>query len=131
MQKEPWVHAALRALTLYEVGEWQEGLAETARVCAAAATEQSAREGAMVLLVLAAAAGYARQALEVLTASPAADALEPLVVGLRIYLGESPLVAQEILEVGKDVAERIRQMQAARQKSPTPPAAPPAPSRTQ
>jgi DNA polymerase III delta prime subunit len=39
--------------------------------------------------------------------------LEPLIVGLRIFLGEEhPLVAQEILEVGKDIADRIRGKQA-------------------
>ena len=33
--------------------------------------------------------------------------LEPLVVGLQIFLGEEPVIAQEILEVGRDVAKRI------------------------
>jgi hypothetical protein len=65
---------------------------------------------AAILLGAAAAAGYAPQALEMLMASPAAEALEPLAVGLRIYLGESPLVAQEILEVGNDIAQHIRVM---------------------
>jgi hypothetical protein len=39
--------------------------------------------------------------------------LEPLVVGLKIFLGEEhPLVPQEIFEVGKDIADRIRSKQA-------------------
>ena len=39
--------------------------------------------------------------------------LEPLIVGLRIFFGEErPLVAQEIFEMGKDVADRIRTKQA-------------------
>jgi DNA polymerase III delta prime subunit len=39
--------------------------------------------------------------------------IEPLVIGLRIFLGEErPLVAQEIFEVGKDIADRIRSTQA-------------------
>jgi hypothetical protein len=41
--------------------------------------------------------------------SKAADKFEPLIVGLKIFLGEEPQVAQEILEVGQDIAERIRQ----------------------
>jgi DNA-binding transcriptional ArsR family regulator len=38
--------------------------------------------------------------------------LEPLIVGLRIFFGEKhPLVAQEVFEVGQDVADRIRAKQ--------------------
>jgi DNA polymerase III delta prime subunit len=40
-------------------------------------------------------------------------AIKQLIVGLRIFLGEDrPLVAQEIFEVGKDIADRIRTKQA-------------------
>jgi hypothetical protein len=38
--------------------------------------------------------------------------LEPLIVGLQIYLNESPRAPQEILEVGQDVAQRIRDLEA-------------------
>jgi DNA polymerase III delta prime subunit len=39
--------------------------------------------------------------------------LEPFVVGLKIFLGEErPLVAQEIFEIGKDIADHIRSTQA-------------------
>jgi hypothetical protein len=39
--------------------------------------------------------------------------LELFVAGLKIFLGEDrPLVAQEIFEVGKDIADRIRTKQA-------------------
>ena len=55
-----------------------------------------------------AAAGHARKLLDLVTETPAADPLEPLLIGLRVSLGEAPTVAQEILEVGTDVAERIR-----------------------
>jgi predicted transcriptional regulator len=38
--------------------------------------------------------------------------IEPLVIGLRIFLGEErPLVAQEVFEVGKDIADLIRSKQ--------------------
>jgi hypothetical protein len=40
--------------------------------------------------------------------------MEPLAVGLRIFSGESVLVAKEILEIGQDVAERIRAIAASR-----------------
>jgi hypothetical protein len=43
---------------------------------------------------------------------------EPLIVGLKIFLGEKrPLVAQEIFEMGKDIADRIRTKQAELAKS--------------
>jgi hypothetical protein len=39
--------------------------------------------------------------------------LEAFVVGLKIFLGEKrPLVAQEIFEIGKDIADHIRSTQA-------------------
>jgi tetratricopeptide (TPR) repeat protein len=55
----------------------------------------------------AAAAGYPGQALLVLQKTPWASHLEPLITGLQISLGEEPTIAQEILEVGRDVAKRI------------------------
>jgi hypothetical protein len=56
-----------------------------------------------------AAAGHGPAALKILTESPSAQLLEPLIVGLRLSLGEDVLVATEILEVGKDVAEQIEE----------------------
>lgn len=67
-------------------------------------------------LISTAASGYAKEALDLATQSKAATNLEPLIVGLKIVLGERPLVAQEIFEVGQDVAERIRERQANQEK---------------
>jgi hypothetical protein len=75
------------------------------------------RESATDFLIQAAAAGYAREALELLVQSKGAEVLEPLVVGLRIYLGETPQVAKEIVEIGQDVAERIREVAQAQKGS--------------
>jgi tetratricopeptide (TPR) repeat protein len=58
-----------------------------------------------------AAVGYASTILININVSSVTQYLEPLVVGLQIFLGEEPLVAQEILEVGQDVAQRIRERQ--------------------
>ena len=55
----------------------------------------------------AAASDYAEEVLTSLEKTPGASILEPLVAGLQIFLGEEPVIAQEILEVGRDVAERI------------------------
>jgi hypothetical protein len=59
-----------------------------------------------------AGAGYEREALEMLRESASAELLEPLLVGLRLYLGEDVKAAAEILEVGKDVAKRIEKRRA-------------------
>jgi tetratricopeptide (TPR) repeat protein len=64
-------------------------------------------------IIDASAAGYTSQSLTILNESIAATKLLPLIIGLRIFLGEErPLVAQEIFEIGKDVADRIRTKQA-------------------
>jgi DNA-binding transcriptional regulator GbsR (MarR family) len=68
-------------------------------------------EEPMLRYLAIAAAGQAATLLEQVSKSDAAPQLEPLIVGLRIFLGESPIVAQEILEIGQDVAQRIRDLQ--------------------
>jgi tetratricopeptide (TPR) repeat protein len=67
------------------------------------------------LLLLIASTGHAAKILEIVRESNVAPNLEPLVVGLQIFLGEKPLVAQEILEIGQDVAQLIREKQQAMQ----------------
>ncbi|MFH2218717.1 MAG: tetratricopeptide repeat protein [Pseudomonadota bacterium] len=57
----------------------------------------------------AAGAGYAGKAIKILEQSPDIQALEPVVVGLKIFLGEEILTAREIKEIGEDVAKRIRE----------------------
>ena len=75
---------------------------------------EKAMEYAIYLFVGLAAAGYANEALEILRDSPSAGILEPLVVGLRLFVGEDVRVAAEILEVGRDVVKRIEERQAER-----------------
>jgi len=58
-------------------------------------------------LIKAASAGKSQEALRILTDSQAASLLEPLVVALRMDLGEKVLVAQEIKEVAEDVLKKI------------------------
>jgi hypothetical protein len=91
--------------------KWKEALEHCPLVLDASASDEEARAKSIDLLTGAAAAGHASAALEKLTASSGAQALEPLAVGLRIYMGETPAVAKEILEVGQDVAQRIRERQ--------------------
>jgi tetratricopeptide (TPR) repeat protein len=72
--------------------------------------EADAKESITNLLLKIAASGDAAKLLQLISGSEAAAQLEPLIVGLRIFLGEEPLVAQEILEIGQDVAQRIREL---------------------
>ncbi|MGA2031741.1 MAG: AAA family ATPase [Thermoguttaceae bacterium] len=76
-------------------------------------------EDATRLFVELAARGEARGALQVLLDSPSRDQLEPLAVGIRIFLGEDVNVAVEIKEIGSDVARRIEQRREALQAKPS------------
>lgn len=56
------------------------------------------------------AAGYANEGLKTLELGSSRGVLEPLITGLKIFLGEKVRAPQEILEVGKDVAKRINEL---------------------
>jgi tetratricopeptide (TPR) repeat protein len=57
------------------------------------------------------AAGFGQECLEIIQGSPSAHLLEPLVVGIKLWLREEVLAPVEILEVGKDVQTKIRYLQ--------------------
>jgi tetratricopeptide (TPR) repeat protein len=54
------------------------------------------------------AAGCGIRALDMLMKSTIAEKVEPLIIGIRIYLGEEVQVATEVMEVAKDVMQRIQ-----------------------
>jgi DNA polymerase III delta prime subunit len=59
-----------------------------------------------------AAIGHTDEAIMILTNSTTLSKAESLIAGLRIFSGEKrPLVAQEIFEMGLDIADRIRSKQ--------------------
>ena len=95
-------------LVLAAQNKWKEAVQAARPLMDAAADYKEAQKSITEFLIQAAAAGDAREGLDLLQNSKGATAVEPLLVGLRIYLGETPQVAKEILEIGKDVAERIR-----------------------
>jgi tetratricopeptide (TPR) repeat protein len=66
---------------------------------------------AIELFIEFAARGYAKEVRKILQNSPSAKYLEPLITGLRLFTGENVQIAAEILELGQDVAERIRNRQ--------------------
>lgn len=66
-------------------------------------------DGAIQLSVELAAAGQGKEALDLLENSEAVRYLEPLVIGLKMYLGEEVKTAPEIKEVAKDIVKRIEE----------------------
>jgi len=109
VEKDPgWRSAHTLAVVYAARARWSEALQASRPVLDAAGRSKEARESATEFVVQAAAAGYAREALNALSISQGAQALEPLLIGLQIFLGEKPKVAKEINEIGQDVADRIR-----------------------
>ena len=74
-------------------------------------TIQSTTDDATELFIELSARGEAKRALQLLIESPAAKELEPLAIGIRLFLGENVKIAAEITEIGYDVAKRISQRQ--------------------
>lgn len=70
---------------------------------------QNTLEHATNLIVEVAARGQAKGVLQILMESPSREQLEPMTVGIRVFLGEDVTVAAEIKEIGQDVARRIQQ----------------------
>jgi len=108
-----WEFSHTLAVVYAAQAKWSEALQACRSVLDAAARSKAARQNATDFLIQAAAAGYTREALNALSTSKGAEMLEPLLVGLQIYLGETPKVAKEIHEIGQDVAERIRDVERA------------------
>lgn len=114
--EENWPIVHTLASILGEEGKWAEALELAPSFLAPADAQERALGDSTEFILSAAAAGFAAEALEVVKNSAARKAFEPLEVGLRIYLGEEPQGAKEIVEVGRDVADRIRKKRSSRQE---------------
>jgi tetratricopeptide (TPR) repeat protein len=57
----------------------------------------------------AAASGYSAESLEILEQSDIQKIMEPLIAGLKIFLGKKVRAPQEVMEIGKDVSKRIKE----------------------
>ena len=104
-------HQHTLACILAAQGKTPEALELASRYLKSVELVENRPQDATELSIELAAAGSGREALEILQRSPSAKFLEPLVVGLRLFLGDDVKAATEILEVGKDVAERIQNRQ--------------------
>ncbi len=54
-------------------------------------------------------AGYADESLKILEQTNIQKVMEPLITGLKIFLGDKVRAPQEVMEIGKDVAKRIKE----------------------
>ena len=120
MKNETWLAVHTLAVILERQSKWQEALKIAPPFFDAAAESDTAILGCIEFAIPAASAGYASEVLRILNESKGKTALEPLEVGLRKFLKESPLTAQEISEVASDVAERILKKQAKADTGPDP-----------
>jgi len=89
------------------LGKGSEALESAGSYIQNADFDERGIEDAIELFVKLAASGHAKEALGLLVNSPAQKHLEPLVVGLKLYMGEDVKTATEIREVAKDVVKRI------------------------
>lgn len=131
-QAESWARAAVEnepsagyyrmtlAMILAANGQWTEALREAKLALADAHVLLFMQPLVTVFFYAAAALGHVAGALAVLSASPAAAKLEPLVVALQILDGQTPNAPHEVLEVAKDIVKKIETHRASTAPATTP-----------
>jgi len=92
---------------LEAIGQWKDAIDTASRFLTHANRPERFVGQLTDFFINVAASGYAEEVLASLGKNSGASILEPLVAGLQIFLGQEPVIAQEILEVGRDVAKRI------------------------
>jgi Tfp pilus assembly protein PilF/DNA-binding transcriptional regulator GbsR (MarR family) len=106
--KNPQIACAL-INTLMKQDKWQEVFQELRVLLTTVTPEGDLIASLTDIFIDIAGAGYGKEAVEILKMGEVKETLKALIVGIQIYLGEQPIAAQEVLEIGKDVAQRIRQ----------------------
>jgi tetratricopeptide (TPR) repeat protein len=102
------VHHTL-ACILSAIGKGKEALPSARRYIQDSVLVENTIEDAIELFVELATSGYAKEALDILVNSPVQQHLEPLVVGLKYFIGEDVKTAAEIQEVANDIVKRIEE----------------------
>jgi tetratricopeptide (TPR) repeat protein len=105
-----WIAVHTLASIMGRRNEWSDALAMSSAFVSAAKDSDIALRGTMDFLIEAAAVGYVDEVLRIVESSPSRAALEPLIVGLKLAKGESPVVAQEISEIARDVSGKIAEL---------------------
>ena len=93
-----WAWAQLGRLMEYlgAIGQWKEAIDIALRFLSHTDRAENLVGQLTDFFINAAASGYAEDVLTLLEKNPGASILEPLVAGLHIFLGEEPIIAQEI-----------------------------------
>lgn len=96
------------ACILSALGRGNEALAHANAYIQDTSFVERTIEDAIELFVELAASGQPKEALKLLLDSEASKHLEPIVVGIKMYIGEDVKTAPEIKEVAKDIVKRIK-----------------------
>jgi hypothetical protein len=105
--KSPQIACEL-LIALMQQDKWQTVLSELRTLLTTVTPEGDLIGSLTDIFIDVAGAGYGKEAVEILKTGEVKETLKSLIVGIQIYLGEQPIAAQEVLEIGKDVAQRIR-----------------------
>ncbi|WP_299410228.1 tetratricopeptide repeat protein [Acaryochloris sp. IP29b_bin.148] len=108
---QEWRYVHTLIVILGDQGKWQDTLEWITCLINTGTDTSEAQTKITGHIIDTAAAGYAQECLTLIENSKAVTTFEPLILGLQIFLGESPHVAHEIFEIGQDVAQRIRDRQ--------------------
>jgi len=97
------------AVILGTMGRWDESLETVQQIAGDNLFVNTRIKEITDYYIDAAVEGYAEGAVKVLEQFPGVDVMEPVLAGLNLASGNEYRTAREILEIGRDVAERIRQ----------------------
>ncbi|MGE5344205.1 MAG: tetratricopeptide repeat protein [Candidatus Omnitrophota bacterium] len=111
IEKEPNVGAYKHtyASILGARGKWKKALVIASEFLIDSQLAKESPNDIISFFIGAAAAGHAKEGLRILKNSPCAPYMEPLIVALQMRVSEDYNAPQEVVEVAKDVLERIRQ----------------------
>jgi tetratricopeptide (TPR) repeat protein len=96
------------AAILGGMGRWEESLKLAQQFLNKEGFIQKEIRTITEYFISAAAEGYAADAIPILEQHADIPSLEPIVAGLKTLTGQKFLTAQEIREIGYDIAERIK-----------------------
>jgi tetratricopeptide (TPR) repeat protein len=89
------------------MGRWKESISTSEYFLKDSGFVQKEIGEIIEYFITAAAAGHGADGLLILEQHPSIAILEPLIAGMKMYLGETVMTAHEIREIGQDIADRI------------------------
>ncbi|MBN1830481.1 MAG: tetratricopeptide repeat protein, partial [Deltaproteobacteria bacterium] len=95
------------ASILGRLGNWDEALKTSLGFFESEEFLERGSNDITEFFISASVAGFGEDSLRILEQYSNKPTLEPLITGIKIYLGKKVRTAQEIMEIGKDVAKRI------------------------